>query len=52
MHDSKITAHKTVFDEESTGLNDAGAEEMANVCCIPISHTSLYPNTLIMYYGR
>ncbi len=26
-------------------------EEMANVCRIPISYTSLYPNILIMYYG-
>lgn len=27
-------------------------EKMANVCLIPISYMSVYPNTLIMYYGR
>lgn len=55
MHDDRINASEAVFDEESDGLNDAGTEdwgEKANVCRIPISCTSPYPNTLIMYHGR
>lgn len=49
-----INVCKAVFNEDSDGLNDAGMEVKKWQTCVSFqsAYTSLYPNTLIMYYGR